>query len=151
MCPLSFLFSVSLNLQESVFVPVKRSRSPAPDKAVLSLCINCRQFKGQIVVLPSLYAAFAATAVWLWNADSTPKPYKCKWSIQREFPHNEAVMRPTHAIKFTENACRATITDYGKDNVALAHTHTHTHTHAHTRTEKHTRYSLSSLNLLSCL
>lgn len=49
-----FSFSLSLNLQESVFLPVKWIRSPAPDKAVLSLCINCRQFKGQIVVLPSL-------------------------------------------------------------------------------------------------
>lgn len=41
-------------------------------------------------------------------------------------------MRPAHAIKFTENACRATITDYGKDNVALAHTHTHAPKKTHT-------------------
>ncbi len=144
MCPRSFLFSVSLNLKERVFVPVKRGRSPAPDKAVLSLCINCRQFKGQIVVLPSLCALFAATAVWLWNADSTPKPYKCKWSIQREFPHNEAVMRPAHAIKF----CKRMPCHYNRLRQRQCCTRTHTHTH--TLRKKHTRYSLSSLNLLSC-
>lgn len=37
-------------------------------------------------------------------------------------------MRPAHAIKFTESACSATITDYGKDNVAHTHGHTETHT-----------------------
>lgn len=82
---LPFLFSLSLNLQESVFLPVKWIQSPAPDKAILSLCINCRQFKGQIVVLPSLcgrVCCHCSLALKRWLNTKT---------IQMQMKHSERI------------------------------------------------------------